>query len=167
MFRDNFTQGLGESDRKFIIELFQDAVRVRLELPEHIPCGSFFRKTRYLAPVCHEVAHAFAQVFCGVAVDGEYLFVEGHNRDKQESVSYVLNSSMLHSWVEVVTEQGTRVILDVFPDKGQSVFPVLFLAPHPAYFVPTDEVVVRELGLLKRRNFRKRVAIVAKAMQNL
>jgi hypothetical protein len=121
-----------------------------------------------IIPSCHVVAHAFAQVFGYAAVDGEHFdthaveVVEGGKEIEVQQTTY------LHSWVEATTNQGNRFILDVFPDVGGSIFPVLYRAPHPAYWIPKDEERRNVLQqLLHRPSFHRGVLALAEQISKM
>lgn len=119
-------------------------------------------------PCCHRVAHAFAEVFGYKVVDGEHCYQDDVKLLKDGMTMRVHSTTLLHSWVECETSKGKRFILDIFPDDGCSIFPVLYEAPHPAYWIPRDEERVRNLRNLRRRaTFQRDVAQLAKKIRRL
>lgn len=124
------------------------------------------KKGELKIPSCHVVAHAFAKAFGYRAIDGEHCYYHGvkvHRDNRSMKVDF---STLLHSWVEIKTEKGNTFILDIFPDEGCSVFPVLYRGPHPGYWVPRDPERQRRLRNMRRSVFFKReVALLTEKMQ--
>lgn len=121
-----------------------------------------------IIPSCHVVAHAFAQVFGYQAVDGEHFDVERVEVVEGGKEVEVGHTTYLHSWVEATTTKGSRFILDVFPDVGGSIFPVLYRAPHPAYWLPLDVERRSILGKLPTNpEFQREVAALTEQIRDI
>lgn len=121
-----------------------------------------------IIPSCHVVAHAFAQVFGYTAVDGEHFDADTVEAVEDGKEVEVRHTTYLHSWVEATTGKGNRFILDVFPDVGGSIFPVLYRAPHPAYWLPRDAERREVLqNLHRKRSFQHEVRALTKQMREI
>lgn len=156
--------GLGDAEalekvRRASIQAFS----LRLWLPELL----FVTNGRAtVVPSCHVVAHAFARVFGYEARDGEHCYSGSVELTPDGANMDVHFTTVLHSWVEFETTRGNRFILDVFPDAGGSIFPVLYRAPHPCYWTPKDEERVQILDALPGdESFRRDVTMLSKKMK--
>ncbi len=138
------------------------AFSLRLWLPELLFVTSG-RKT--VVPSCHVVAHAFARVFGYEVKDGEHCYSGNVQLTPDQADMDVHFTTVLHSWVEFETAHGNRFILDIFPDEGGSIFPVLYRAPHPCYWIPRDEKRVRILAALPTdKSFQRDVTMLSRSM---
>ena len=166
LFREGLRESLRDSEIRELKRMLLLAITVRYEMPRAVEWRRFPRRLYYL-PVCHDVAHAFAQVFGGVAIDGEHMFPMETFQTEAGAHEGARFSTLLHSWVEFETSGGNRFILDIYPDVNCPVLPVVLRHPNAAYWVPTDEPRVRELATLKGRKFMKRVQLVADEMRKV
>lgn len=166
LFRLDLLRSTDEEAWNLIRRISVEAYSVRLWLTSFLFVPD--SKGRAAIPGCHSVAHAFAKTFGYRAVDGEHCY-QNSVRVLRDGVSMrVSSTTLLHSWVECETSRGKRFILDIFPDNGSSIFPVLYEAPHPAYWIPVDEARVRNLKNLHRRvTFQRDVALLAKNMRRM
>ena len=122
---------------------FDRAVRIRRTLPVGIPFQKADGQNAWSIPSCHAVAHAFGNVFRLPVVDGEFAYIDRTKLVprrwlREESID-VHSSFIKHSWIRLTVEGEVEFILDVFPEELCSVFPALFMAPHPAYYVPDEQ----------------------------
>lgn len=142
--------------RNIVREASVRAYAVRLWIADWIhsitPTGD------HIIPSCHVVAHAFARTFGYEAIDGEHAYICGVKTSRWFDKMRVDSTTMLHSWVELETAKKNRFILDIFPDEGCSIFPVLYRAPHPAYWIPADRKRAEVLrGLVQSAVFQSEV----------
>lgn len=141
------------------------AFSVRLWLP-NLLFTTNGRKTEI--PNCHVMAHAFARVFGYEAKDGEHCYSSNVQLTPNQADVDVYFITILHSWVEFETTKGNRFLLDIFPDEGGSIFPILYRAPHHCYWVPQDTERVQVLAtLLDNKSFQKDVDELSKRITKM
>lgn len=162
LFRENL-DGCPPEAIEFAGRMLQRAIRVRTHLPGLMPWEVSSVKVWRL-PVCHDVSHAFAEVFGGTAVDGIYIFPKSFEaREGQDIVEF---TTLGHSWVEF--EAGaTRFILDIYPDEGCAIYPVVFLAPNPSYVYQSDKLKLLDAERLQEAEFRRKVGQIADEMRKI
>jgi hypothetical protein len=119
-----------------VLQEFSRAMHVRKQLPPWFSTA----KGEYI-PSCHEIAHAYGEVFGLKVVDGEIAYIKDHRlipaKFFREEKINVTCQFIKHSWLEF--EAGyARFILDIFPETQVSVLPLMHRWPHPAYYVPDE-----------------------------
>lgn len=162
--RPNLFRAAELEDEAEIELMYRLALEVRLRLPPFIQQEPPFRTDPY-SPGCHQVAHAFARISGATAVDGEHAVVVDIDPAVDGTDFQVNFSTILHSWIEFETKSGLRFILDIFPDEGCPVFPVLYRAPHPAYWIPVDVERVNALKVLSSESFQTQVTTLEEIMR--
>lgn len=122
---------------------------------------------KVLLPNCHEVARAYARAFEVAFEDGLVAFVSA--AECNGSDTYFLNSLQVHSWNVITVDHDSKVILDVFPDLGLSMMPVVHPYPHPAYLVSAaaDESLDGLYETIRRPHFDVAVELLADEFRRL
>lgn len=165
LFREDVWKRVDFEDLQFAGKMLQHAIKIRGEVSGYTK-DPYRLWARFRTPVCHDTAHAFAKVFGLTAVDGEHMYASKVYMTPSGLPNGANYTTCVHSWVEFETDGGTRFILDVFPDEGCAIFPVLLLHPNPAYWIPSDSATLRALDLsLRRPIFKQRVEILAAEMR--
>lgn len=152
---DLFREATDEDEAEIEL-LYRLALEIRLRLPPFIQQEWPFRTDPY-SPGCHQVAHAFARIAGATAIDGEHAVIVDIDPEVDGTEFKVNFATILHSWVEFETRSGLRFILDIFPDEGCPIMPLLYRAPNPAYWIPVDEERINALKVLSTEAFQTQV----------
>jgi len=166
LLRHDLMEMICSDEKDLIMEHYIRAVRLRLKFPGvSLP---WIPPEKLWIPGCHVVAHAYAQVFGAKAVDGEHAYFKG--REVSETGQTCIDlSTYAHSWNILEINDNLSLILDIYPDIGCPMMPVLLKNPHPAYWVPTDELFKRQIvkTLKESEQFPIEVRVVAEAFQKI
>lgn len=138
LVRPDFHRILAQDPHHSVMKHFYRAVHIRQKFSGLPRPGS----DQLLLPNCHEVARGYARAFETDFEDGFVAYVSSTGVTGNQE--YFLNSLQVHSWNVIRVTDEARIILDIFPDVGLSMMPVIHPYPHPAYVVPQD-------GWLKER----------------
>lgn len=121
----------------------------------------WYPEGKLVTPSCHDVAHAYAIAFDVEAVDGECAHFRGPF-DAPDGTLGVDVSTYMHSWCRVRVADGVAAILDIYPDVGMPMMPIILRDPHPGYWEPHDEEFEEQVRAnLKGPHFENAVQILA------
>lgn len=161
---------LSEGQEGRVLQVLKCAMHVYERLPVYFPVISD-EVAGYYTPSCHEIAHAYGQVFGLEVCDGELAYIDRHQLIptklfRQESID-ITCKFIKHSWLEFEAEDR-RFILDIFPESRVSMSPILLPHPHPAYYVPDESKHRGRLEhVFETEKFKWNVELLAKYMKNL
>ena len=130
------------------------------------------RNGQVRVPSCHGVARAYGTVFDMHVVDGELTYTNETTLCpptffRREPSIKISPTIIKHSWIEFDEEDNT-FILDIFPERKVSLFPLVHLRPHPGYYVPNEEKR-RTLFAAKQaeKGYHEEVSYYIEAMQKI
>lgn len=166
LFRPDVRRLLPAEEVDFVTGMYMHALQVRVEMKAPFRAAPPLKRLFY-TPGCHEVAHAFARVMRIDAVDGEYAYLSETVPDPEGKTLETVTSTILHSWNEFSTPSGARFILDVFPDERCAIFPVLYCAPNPAYWIPQDETRLNALKIIYEQPMQLQIQRLAKRIRRI
>jgi len=166
LVRPDLFRVLGPADEEEIGRIYRLALELRLRLPGFLRERRPFLPRPY-SPGCHQVAHAFGRVAAIATVDGEHAIFTRIVPDPAGKEFDMDCTTMLHSWNEFSTPGGERFILDIFPDEGCAVLPVLYRSPHPAYWIPEDAERLDALRMISEGPFQTQIATMEQKMREV
>ena len=164
LLRGDLYRVVSDADIEEIERIYRLATEVRLKLPPYLEAGWLLHRKVYF-PECHEVAHAFAAVTGIEAVDGVCVVLTKTEQTDDGSDFGADFAAILHSWNEFSVPGAQRFILDVLPEHGSSVLPVLLQAPHPAYLIPKDPKACEALLQIQRPRLQRKIKNLIVAMR--
>jgi hypothetical protein len=168
MRREELSELLAKDKNGLIIEHYTRMVRLRLRFDGIVLPG--MEEGKVWMPECHTVARAYSMAFGLPYVDGMFTYISAERYKRLSKKPIYDLSSYAHSW-NVVEIEGERVaILDMFPDIGASMMPILMKHPAPMYGVPEgDPIFKREIEdkLLVDPDLESDVELVAAEFRRL
>jgi len=136
MYREKFFRLLEKDEKGAIIEHYTRMVRLRLKFKGVVTPET--EADKVWIPECHTVARAYERVYGLPYVDGEFTFISNRKEKGISKKPFYEVSAYAHSWNVVEHNGEPLAILDMFPDIGAPVMPVLLPYPSPQYRVRED-----------------------------